>query len=306
MKRPPLACLLTFASLLALAENRMPAHEPVLEPIPLWPGLAPGDDGKLGPEHDSTKHDPNAKPRTEVIRLANVSTPTVTVYRPEPDRANGTAIVVCPGGGYHILAWDLEGTEVCEWLKGLGVTAVLLKYRVPGRGAQRHTASLQDAQRALGLVRHRAREWNLDPQRIGILGFSAGGHLAAAASNQFETRSYPPLDDADRTSCRPDFTVLIYPAYLVVKENPSKLAPEIAVSAATPPAFMVMTQDDQIGVENVFTYGLALKAVKVPFEAHVYPKGGHGYGLRPSAHAVSTWPQRAEEWLARRGLLKAK
>jgi acetyl esterase/lipase len=284
----------------------MSAQEVALEPILLWPGVAPGDDGKLGPEHDSTKHDPNAKPRTEVIRLADVSKPTITVFRPEAGKANGAAVVVCPGGGYHILAWDLEGTEICEWLNSIGVTGVLLKYRVPGRGTQRHTAPLQDAQRAMGLVRQHAKEWEIDPKRIGILGFSAGGHLAAAASTNFETRTYPAVDEADKESCRPDFSVLIYPAWLVVKETPSKLAPEINVTATTPPAFLAMTEDDQIGIENVFTYSLALKASKVPVEAHIYPKGGHGYGLRPSGNAVSTWPQRAAEWMASQGLLKAK
>jgi acetyl esterase/lipase len=301
----PIALSMLLVCLL-FTETPMAAQEAVPEPIPLWPGVAPGDDGKLGPEHDSTKHEPNAKPRTEVVRLADVSKPTITVYRPEAAKANGAAVVVCPGGGYHILAWDLEGTEICEWLNSIGVTGVLLKYRVPGRGARQYTAPLQDAQRAMGLVRQHARAWEIDPKRIGILGFSAGGHLAAAASNNFETRTYPAVDEADKESCRPDFTVLIYPAYLVVKETPSKLAPEINVTATTPPAFLVMTQDDQIGIENVFTYSLALKGAKVPVEAHIYPKGGHGYGLRPSANAVCTWPQRAAEWMAAQGLLKAK
>lgn len=284
----------------------MPAPANPSEPIPLWPGVAPGDDGNMGPEHDSTKHAPNAPPRTEVIRLADVSHPTVTVFRPEAGKANGAAVVVCPGGGYHILAWDLEGIEICEWLNSIGVTGVLLKYRVPGRGGQRYTAPLQDAQRALGMVRQQAKTWDLDPQRIGILGFSAGGHLAAAASTNYAERTYPAVDEADQQSCRPDFTVLIYPAYLIVKEEPGRLAPEIKVDANTPPAFLVMTMDDQIGVDNVFTYARALKNNKIPCEAHVYPQGGHGYGLRPSANTVCTWPQRAAEWMTAQGLLKTK
>jgi acetyl esterase/lipase len=183
------------------------------------------------------------------------------------------------------------------------VTGVLLKYRVPGRGGQRYTASLQDAQRALGLVRSRARSWGIDPKRVGILGFSAGGHLSATASNTFDTRTYPAVDDADKESCRPEFTILIYPAYLTTKDDNTKLAPEIKVTADTPPAFVVMTEDDPIHVENAYAYGLALKSAKVPVEVHTYPKGGHGYGLRPSPNGVSHWPERAAEWLKEQGWL---
>ena len=276
------------------------------EPIALWPGVAPGDKGDLGEEKDTTKHDPKVDPKKEVIRLGNVSKPTITIFQPAPDKATGAAVIVCPGGGYNILAYDLEGTEVCEWLNSIGVTGVLLKYRVPGRGGERHTASLQDAQRAIGIVRSRAKEWGLDPKRIGILGFSAGGHLSAAASTNFESRTYPLVDDADKESCRPDFTILIYPAYLVVNNDVTKLAPEIKVGANTPPAFIVMTQDDPVKVENAIGYALALKNAKVAAELHLYPSGGHGYGLRPSPQAVSGWPQRAGEWLSAQGWLKSK
>ena len=276
------------------------------EPVALWPGVAPGDKGDIGEEKDTTKHDPKTPPEREVIRLGNVSKPTLTVWRPAPDKDTGAAVVVCPGGGYNILAWDLEGTEVCQWLNSIGASGVLLKYRVPGRGGERYTAPLQDAQRALGLVRQRAREWGIDPKRVGILGFSAGGHLAAAASTHYEARTYPAVDDADKESCRPDFTCLIYPAYLTAKEDLAKPAPEIKITANTPPAFIVQTQDDPIKVENAFTYALELRNANVPVELHVYPTGGHGYGLRPSPNAVSHWPERAAEWMKAQGWLKAK
>ena len=242
--------------------------------IPLWPGVAPGDTGDIGDEKDTTKPDPNVPPDSPsyIIRLGNVSTPTITVYKPPADKDTGAALVVCPGGAYQILAMNLEGTEVCQWLNSIGVTGVLLKYRVPARkGLEKHAAALQDVQRAIGMVRHRAGEWKIDPKRIGILGFSAGGHLAAAASNNFGERTYPAVDEADKQSCRPDFDVLIYPAYLVHKEDKSKLAPEMKVTANTPPTFVAMTQDDPIGIENVYTYAAALKSAKVPCEVHVYP-----------------------------------
>ncbi len=203
------------------------------------------------------------------------------------------------------MAYDLEGTEICNWLNSVGVTGVLLKYRVPGRkGLERYTAALQDVQRAMGIVRMRSKEWGIDPKRIGVLGFSAGGHLAAAVSTNFETRTYPVVDDADKESCRPDFSVLIYPAYLTAKGDLSKLAPEINVTKETPPAFIVQTEDDPIKVENAYTYALALKNAKVPAELHVYATGGHGYGLRPTAQTVTTWPARAAEWMGAMGWLK--
>jgi acetyl esterase/lipase len=200
---------------------------------------------------------------------------------------------------------DLEGTEICEWLNSIGVTGVLVKYRVPARrGLPRHAAPLQDAQRAIGLVRHRAAEWSIDPKRIGVLGFSAGGHLAAAASNNFEKRTYEPQDEGDSVSCRPDFSVLIYPAYLTVRDEGDKLAPEVSVTANTPPTILIQAEDDGVRVENSLFYYLALKNVKVPAEMHLYPKGGHGYGLRPSDKLVTTWPARVEDWMRSSGLLQ--
>jgi len=280
--------------------------DPTPPVINLWPDTAPGEKGDIGEEKDMTKPTDGKPGGKSVIRLGNVSQPTITVYAPPADKANGTAVVVCPGGGYSILALDLEGTEICEWLNSLGVTGVLLKYRVPKRaGLEKHIAPLQDVQRAIGLVRSRAQEWHLNPARIGVLGFSAGGHLAAAASNNYETRIYPRCDAADDTSCRPDFSILVYPAYLTVKDQGDKIAPELPITAQTPPTFIVMAEDDPIRIENALFYTLALKNAKVPCELHVYPTGGHGYGMRPNGQAVTTWPQRAGEWLGARGLLKA-
>lgn len=273
-------------------------------PLPLWPKDAPGEKGGIGEEKDTSNEKSNKVAGKALIRLGNVSQPTLTVYRPAKDKDTGAAVIICPGGGYNILAYDLEGSEVCEWLNSIGVTGVLLKYRVPKRpGLEKHTAALQDAQRAIGLVRARATEFGIDPKRIGVLGFSAGGHLAAAASNNFDKRTYEPVDDADKTSCRPDFTVLIYPAYLTVKENGDKVSPELPITANTPQTFIAMTQDDGVRVECALFYYLGLKQAKVPAEMHLYPTGGHGYGLRPSEHRVTTWPKRVEEWMATRGLL---
>jgi acetyl esterase/lipase len=242
-----------------------------------------------------------------VIRLGDVFQPTIAIYPAPPAHKTGAAVLVCPGGGYHILAMDLEGTEVCGWLNSLGVTAVLLKYRVPQRnGLAKHAAALQDAERALGLVRHRAADWGVDPKRIGVLGFSAGGHLAAVLSAQTQARGYPIVDAADEMSCRPDFTILVYPAYLTVKEENDRIAPELEVSTNTPPTFMCMAEDDSVRVENVLHYALALRKANVPLELHIYPTGGHGYGLRPTAEAATTWPQRAAEWLRARGWLDRK
>jgi acetyl esterase/lipase len=274
--------------------------------IKLWPDTAPGEKGDIGEEKDMTKPTDGKPGGKVIIRLGNVSQPTITIYAPPADKANGTAVVVCPGGGYSILALDLEGSEICEWLNSLGVTGVLLKYRVPKRaGLEKHVAPLQDVQRAIGLVRSRAAEWHLDPTRIGVLGFSAGGHLAAAASNNYDARIYPRVDAADDTSCRPDFAILVYPAYLTVKDQGDKISPELPITAQTPPTFIVMAEDDPVRVENALFYALALKNAKVPCELHMYPSGGHGYGLRPNGQAVTTWPQRAGEWLGARGLLKA-
>jgi acetyl esterase/lipase len=275
--------------------------------IRLWPGNVPGDTGVLGDEADTTKPSDNLIAGRPVIRLGNVSEPTITVYRPPADRNTGAAVLVCPGGGYNILAMDLEGTEVCEWLNSIGVTAVLLKYRVPKReGQPPYVAPLQDAQRAMGLVRSRAKEWEIDPKRVGALGFSAGGHLCAALSAAADARSYPHVDDADDLDCYPDFQLLIYPGGLVKEGGGYGLAPEVSVARDPPPTFLVMAQDDPVHVENALGYAMALQQAKVPMELHVYPTGGHGYGLRPAKDYVTTWPQRAADWMRSRGLLERR
>jgi len=275
--------------------------------ISLWPNGAPGEKGNLSEEKDTTKPTDNLVAGKPLIRLGNVSQPTISVYHPPADKDAGAAVLVCPGGGYNILAMDLEGTEICEWLNSIGVTGVLLKYRVPKReGLERHAAPLQDAQRAIGLIRQRAAEWKLDPKKIGVLGFSAGGHLAAAASCNYERRTYSAIDDADAQSCRPDFTVLIYPAYLTVKTNGDQVAPELPITTNTPPTFIAISADDPVRVENAMFYALALKNATVPTELHVYPKGGHGYGLRRTQEPVTTWPDRVADWMRSAGFLNRK
>lgn len=272
----------------------------VIGPIPLWPKSAPGETGDLPPERELP-----LQPNDTTIRITNVSRPTITVYRPDAAKNTGTAVLICPGGGYGRLAYNKEGTEAAEWLNTLGVTAVVLKYRVPPRNPkQRHVAPLQDAQRAMGIIRQRARSWAVDPGRVGVLGFSAGGHLAACLSANASRRTYEPNDEADALSCRPDFAFLIYPAYLLAGKSGPALADEVQVSAETPRTFLVQAQDDSVKVECSLHYYLALQAARVPAELHVYPTGGHGYGLRPSPNAVSTWPARAEDWLRGNNLLE--
>lgn len=274
------------------------------QPVPLWPKGAPGETGSIDEEHDATKPTDSVVAGRRIIRLTNVSVPTLTVFKPLRGNATGTAVVVFPGGGYNILAYDLEGTEVCQWLNSIGVTAVLVKYRVPRReGKPLHAGPLQDAQRSVAIVRSRAAEWGIDPKRVGVLGFSAGGHLSAVVSNNFEARAYPPMDAADTISCRPDFTVLVYPAYLNDEKQADHVAPELNVTAKTPPTFIVQTEDDNSFVPGTLVYYRALRNAKVSAELHLYAAGGHGYGLRSGPNAVTSWPRRAEEWMRGLGVL---
>ena len=290
----------TFVLLLTILTARAAA------PINLWPQAAPGESGVRNTEHDTTKPGGGLVNGKTVIRLGDVSIPTIQIFRPSRWKNTGATVVVCPGGGYAILAMDLEGTEICDWLNSAGVTAVLLKYRVPPHpGVERYAAPLQDAQRALRLVRFHAAEWKLDPHRLGIMGFSAGGHLSALASTAFDRHTYDPVDAADRLSCRPDFAMLIYPAFLLHQEGPD-LAAEFTVTSNTPPTLLIQAEDDPIRVENSLFYYLALKQAKVPAEMHLFATGGHGYGLRGSGKAVLTWPKRAEEWMNSMGCLKSK
>jgi acetyl esterase/lipase len=271
----------------------------------LWPAGAPGALTNLGPEHDTSDASSNLIAGRPLIRLGNVTSPTVTVYDPPASKATGAAIVVFPGGGYSILALDLEGTEVCDWLTQAGVTCVLVKYRVPqAPDVPRWQAPLQDAQRALGLVRQHAAEWKIDPNRVGVLGFSAGGHLSAALSTNYSERTYTAVDDADKLSCKPDFAVIIYPGYLALADKNYALAPELQIDSNTPPTFLLQAEDDPVHVENALVYFQALSNAKVPSELHVYAKGGHGYGLRPTALPVTAWPSLVEKWLHTIGVLR--
>jgi acetyl esterase/lipase len=287
---------LSLAVILTLAAAARAADKPLV--LDLWPGKPPGE---VPADEEKITGRPGSR------NLTNVRRPTLTVYRPAKDKDSGAAVVIAPGGGYNVLAWDHEGEAVAAWLNSLGVTGVLLKYRVPQpRGASRDSASfgpLQDAQRALGLVRSRAKEWGIDPKRVGMLGFSAGGHLTALAATNFEKRGYEPVDGADKESCRPDFAVLVYPGGVVGRGG--DLNPGVRVSKATPPSFFTHAGDDRVSPENSVKMYLALKRAGVPAELHVYAAGGHGFGMRPGKLPVNTWPKRCEEWLRAQKIIPA-
>lgn len=272
--------------------------------LDVWPGKAPGETGKIDQEKFLDQK-PGEKP---VKRLTNVSRPTLTVYRPTKAKDTGAAVVIAPGGGYNILAWDLEGEEVADWLNSIGVTGIVLKYRVPRRpddpkdGAP--LGATQDAQRAMSLVRSKATELKIDPKRIGMLGFSAGGNLTAWLSTNHQKRVYEPIDSVDNVSCRPDFAVLIYPGG-VVEKGTSTLRSEFKITKETPPMFFAHAHNDPVSSENSVALYLALSQAKVPAEMHIYTSGGHGFGLRKSDQPCSTWPQRCEQWLSKSGVLTA-
>jgi acetyl esterase/lipase len=233
----------------------------------------------------------------------------MTVYAPAR-KNSGAAVVVFPGGGYFVVAIDLEGTEACEWLTSRGITCVLLKYRVPcaREGPYRDClAALQDAQRAVGLVRARAAEWQIDQNRIGVMGFSAGGHMVAAISTNFERRRYRTVDEADKVSCRPDFAIALYPGHLAVKEKNFVLNPDIRVTSQTPPTFLLHATDDPVDpVENSLVYYAALQKAGVSAEMHLYAKGGHAFGLRQAESTITEWPELVEDWLKTMGVIERK
>ena len=296
-------CLFLVAAVASISTNLI-AQQPSRWPpgvnhttLAVWPHAAPGANPNAAPEIDTTTSKDRLVADKPVIRLGNISAPTLTLYSPTT-KNTGAAVVVFPGGGYRILAIDLEGTEVCDWLTSAGIACILLKYRVPDSGPYpKSPAALQDAQRALGIVRSHAEEWHIDPHRIGVLGFSAGAHLAAALSTHFDQRLYDPLDAADEVSCQPDFAVIVYPGYLALAEQNFAPNAEIHVTEQTPPSFIVQAEDDPVHVENSTVYFLALKNAKVPAELHLYAQGGHGYGLRRTAQPVTAWPQLVETWL---------
>jgi acetyl esterase/lipase len=294
---------------LCVADPAAGADKPLV--VELWPGKVPDDVGDIGPEKVllSPKLTRKEVEVTEPTRLVtNVSRPTITVYRPAKEKDTGAAALICPGGGYWNLYWELEGEEVAAWLNKHGITGIILKYRVPrrpdepkGEPARR---PLQDAQRAISLVRSRAKEWGIDPARIGMIGFSAGGHLAVATATGFEKRSYEPTDDVDKVSCRPDFAIAAYSGYLKAKEK-DELAPGLRVPAKTPPIFLVHGGADVISPpEGSALLYLALKRAGAPAELHVYGGAAHDFGVRKVDHPCSTWTDRCVEWLGAQGLLK--
>jgi acetyl esterase/lipase len=279
--------------------------------VELWPGKVPDETGTIGPEtvRMSPKHTRNEAEVTQPTRLVtNVSKPTLTLYRPAKEKDTGAAILICPGGGYWNLYWELEGEEVAAWLRAQGVTGILLKYRVPRRPGEPKgepaRRPLQDAQRAVSLVRSKARQWGIDPGRIGLVGFSAGGHLAIATATHFEERTYESTDDIDRIDCRPDFAIAVYSGYL--KDNDKdELAPGLRVPAKTPPIFLVHGGADIISPpeHSVFMY-LALKRAGIPTELHIYAGAAHGFGVRKLDHPCSTWTARCMDWLRSQGFLR--
>jgi acetyl esterase/lipase len=301
------ALLFIFASATFTANllAQLPAWQPLPGhlTIPVWPTAAPGAPANPPAETGRLTGNEQLVAGRPILIEANVSVPTLTLYAAnytttKGDHSPRPAVVVFPGGGYNILAIDLEGAEVCDWLTSAGINCVLLKYRVPNTGPYpKSAAALQDAQRAIGLVREHAKEWGIDPKRVGVLGFSAGGHLAAAISTHFDQRLYDPVDDADKLSCRPDFAVVVYPGYLALEDKNFARNADINPTANTPPTFIVQAEDDPVHVENAVDYFMALKNAKVPAELHVYSQGGHGYGLRRTGLPVTTWPQGVEVWL---------
>jgi acetyl esterase/lipase len=255
------------------------------ETIYLWPGKVPGE--------AKEKNQPALAPsqNDNILRLSEVTNPSVEIWLPDAAAQNGCSIIVCPGGGYSILAWDLEGTEIAAWLNSLGYTAFVLQYRVPDK----KEGAVMDVQRAVRVIRSRAPEWRLDPGKIGVMGFSAGGSLSARACTMFNKRSYPPVDKSDSLSCRPAFGMLIYPAYLDLGPSHS-LTTELQLTGDVPPLFLFQTADDPYANSSL-VMASALRNAKLPVELHLLSSGGHGYGLRPGKKAGTTWPSLAHTWL---------
>lgn len=269
--------ILLFLSLNLFSQNK--------ETIHLWPGKVPGE--------TEAKHPPVQTDNTSgnVKRITDITDPALVVFPADKNNNNGAGMIVCPGGGYSILAIDKEGYEIAEWLNSLGFNAFVLQYRVP----KKQEGALQDAQRAIRMVRAKAKNWGMNPDKIGIMGFSAGGSLSARANTMYNVKTYEAADKMDALSCKPNFSMLIYPAYLDKGENRS-LTPELEVNAETPPTFIFQTSDDRLA-NSALVYAQALRDVKVPVELHLLPTGGHGYGMRPGLDAAETWPKLAEKWL---------
>ncbi len=300
------AALFTLCVVFALS-----AQTPAWQPspghtqLPVWPATAP--DAQFGPPA-------NTETSPQPGEVYNVSRPTMTVYSPT-GKNTGVAVVVFPGGGYQMLAIDLEGTEVCDWLTAKGITCVLLKYRVPNTGMHwderckcqlkpKAPMALEDAQRTVGLVRFHAAEYHVDPHKVGVLGFSAGGHLVADVSTHFDKRMYAAVDAADKESCRPDFAVALYPGHLWIDGKKFELNPDVPVTRRTPPTFLLQAEDDYVdNVNQSLVYYIALKNARVPVEMHLYAQGGHAFGLRPTKFPITRWPRLVETWLGTIGVI---
>ena len=327
-----LCVVFAFGSLCAQTFTWRPS--PGHTQVQIWPGQAPDPQPVAGPEVSKSSGKDDLIAGKQVVEVDNVSRPTMTVYSPT-GKNTGAAVVVFPGGGYQILAIDLEGTEVCDWLTAKGITCVLLKYRVTDVGAYPKSGpypespmALEDAQRTVALVRFHAARWHIDPHKIGVLGFSAGGHLVAAMSTHFQHRLYPAVDEADKESCRPDFAVAIYPGHLSlsaaewdarqgtkkfviphpehlsVADNSIELNPDLHVTKQTPPTFLLQNEDDHVdNVNDSLSYYIALKNAGVPVEMHLYAQGGHAFGLRRTKLPATAWPRLVETWLGTIGMI---
>jgi acetyl esterase/lipase len=314
--KPGMFQLSTFALCVVSALGGLSAQTGVWQPapghtqVPIWPGSAPDTRPVAGPERAETTGKNSLVAGRPWVAESNVSQPTMTVYAPA-GKNTGAAVVVFPGGGYEILAMDLEGTEACDWLTSRGITCVLLKYRVPAPRSAPHwgaypqsAMALEDAQRTVGLVRLHAAEWHIDRQKIGVLGFSAGGHLVAAMSTHFAQRLYPAVDAADQESCRPDFAVALYPGHLWIDDNKFELNPAVPVTSQAPPTFLLQAEDDdEDDVNDSLVYYIALKNAGVPVEMHLYAHGGHAFGLRRTRFPITEWPELVETWLVTIGMI---
>jgi len=305
MRWHPIPCLLLWP---VLAISAFAGDSPLV--LNLWPGKVPDETTNMGPERVvmSPVLDRKQVEVTESTRmLTGVTNPTLTVYFPQTNFNTGTAMLICPGGGYWHLYWQLEGEEVAAWLNSLGITGIILKYRVPRRPGEIKGEPawrpLQDAQRAVSVVRSKAKTWGIHPDRIGMIGFSAGGHLAIATATTFEKRTYEPLDDLDKISCRPDFAILAYPGYLKAT-NKTELHPALRIPAGTPPVFLAHGGEDIISPpeHSVVTY-LALKQAGIPAELHIYANTAHDFGVRRTDRPYSTWIDSCAAWLRQQGFL---
>lgn len=300
MKKLILILTVVMGSMTGFAQNKI---------IPLW-------------EHDPPNYQETGEvtiwDTSDIVRVRLVQKPDIAIFLPSKKNATGEAVVICPGGGYQILAYDWEGSDIARWLNSRGIAAFVLKYRLPGSSSNivPHKSPLMDAQRAMRIVRTHAAAWNIDPGKIGIMGFSAGGHLASTLSTHFDDGDPASDDPVEKVSCRPDFSVLVYPVIsftesfthkgsrtALLGEDPDQelvdyFSNELQVTGHTPPAILIHSDDDQgVPVENSIAYYKALRAHKITSELHVYPYGGHGYSLAIGQGHLSTWPDRVVEWI---------